>query len=216
MSFTQYDIGPQVRGTVVEVTLSGSAANVRLLDTPNFRNYRIGRSHQYVGGLIRRSPAQLAVPNTGTWHVVVDLQGLRGQAGSSVRVIPSAETSPGSESSSGPLSEIKQAGSSVVPDGGPEVREAVEEGEAEVVRGDEDSVVKDLEDRIREHTELNARLRELLDARDEAEQKIVTLQSTAQDLQSRLRKLELELSGEHGDEQQKDGSNGDEGRVVDA
>ena len=45
MNFTHYDIGNQSRGTVIEVTLKGSAANVRLLDNSNFQNYRRGRKH---------------------------------------------------------------------------------------------------------------------------------------------------------------------------
>jgi hypothetical protein len=83
MNFTHYDIGYRSRGTVVEVTLSGSAANVRLLDNTNFQSYLIGRHHRYFGGLVRRSPERLVVPQGGIWHVTVDLQGLLGQTRSS-------------------------------------------------------------------------------------------------------------------------------------
>ena len=88
MKFQQFSLGHQTRGTVVEVTLSGSAANVRLLDSANLQNYRAGRRHQYYGGLITKTPARLTIPRTGTWYVTVDLQGLRGQVRSSIRVIP--------------------------------------------------------------------------------------------------------------------------------
>ena len=37
MKFTHYNLGHQSRGTTVEVTLRGSAANVRLLDSLNFQ-----------------------------------------------------------------------------------------------------------------------------------------------------------------------------------
>lgn len=94
MRFTQYDLGFLDRGTVVEVTLSGSGANVRLMDSSNFSSYRAGRQHRYFGGLITRSPARLAVPNSGHWHVTVDMQGLRGTTRSSVRTIPAAALSP--------------------------------------------------------------------------------------------------------------------------
>ena len=94
MRFTHYNLGHQPRGTVVEVALSGSAANVRLLDSSNFQNYRSGRRHRYYGGLIRRSPARLTVPHTGHWHVTVDMQGLRGQTRSSLRIIPSEAMAP--------------------------------------------------------------------------------------------------------------------------
>lgn len=94
MDFTHYDLGYQQRGTVVEVTLSGSAANVRLLDSSNFHSYRSGRQHRYCGGLITRSPARLVVPNGGNWHITVDMHGLRGQTKSSVRIVPAEALAP--------------------------------------------------------------------------------------------------------------------------
>ena len=94
MQFQHYNLGHQPQGAVVEVTLSGNAANVRLLDSTNFQNYRSGRKHRYIGGLIRRSPARLTIPRTGIWHIAVDFQGLRGQCRFSVRVIPRAALSP--------------------------------------------------------------------------------------------------------------------------
>ena len=90
MKFTHYDIGYQSRGTVVEVTLSGNAANVRLLDNSNFQNYKRGRRHRCYGGLIKRSPVRLVVPHSGHWHVTVDLQGLRGRVRSSIQILPDA------------------------------------------------------------------------------------------------------------------------------
>lgn len=94
MKYKHYKLGNQQRGNVVEVTLSGSAANVRLLDSTNYQNYRAGRRHNYHGGLVKRSPARLEIPRTGTWHLVVDMQGLRGSVRSSVRVIPREALSP--------------------------------------------------------------------------------------------------------------------------
>ena len=94
MKFQQYSLGHQQRGNVVEVTLLGSAANVRLLDSGNFQKYKSGRQHRYYGGLIKRSPARIAIPHSGTWYITVDLQGLRGQTRSSVRVIPQAALAP--------------------------------------------------------------------------------------------------------------------------
>ena len=87
MKFTHYRVGHVAGGTVVEVRLQGSAANVRLMDQSNFNNYKAGRRHRYAGGLARRSPVRLEVPHSGTWHVTVDMQGLRGTVRSGVRVI---------------------------------------------------------------------------------------------------------------------------------
>jgi len=108
MRFHHYDLGYQPRGSVVEVTLSGSAANVRLLDSSNLRSYKSGRKHRYYGGLIRRSPARLVIPHSGHWHVTVDMQGLRGTTRSSVRVIPSEALSPLPEYSPRSISHLVQ------------------------------------------------------------------------------------------------------------
>ena len=90
MNFTHYDLGSRKSGEVVEITLQGNAANVRLLDSSNFQSYRNGRQHRYVGGLAQRSPVRLAIPNSGHWHVAVDMQGLRGTVKTGIRVLPQA------------------------------------------------------------------------------------------------------------------------------
>lgn len=86
--FIHSDLGFRQAGDVVEITLSGSAANVRLLDSSNFEAYRNGRQHRYVGGLMHQSPIRLRIPSPGRWHIAVDMQGLRGTARASFRVIP--------------------------------------------------------------------------------------------------------------------------------
>ncbi len=94
MKFQHYNLGQKQRGDVVEVTLSGSAANVRLLDSLNFHNYKSGRRHRYYGGLVTKSPARLVIPHSGSWNVTVDMQGLRGSVRSTVNVIPQAALNP--------------------------------------------------------------------------------------------------------------------------
>lgn len=94
MNFTHYDLGQLDRGSVVVVTLQGSAANVRLMDGSNLSSFRSGRQHRYVGGLAKSSPVRLQVPNSGRWHVTVDMQGLRGTVRSSVNVVPGAALRP--------------------------------------------------------------------------------------------------------------------------
>ena len=87
MKFTHYELGHLGRGSVVVFSLEGSAANVRLMDTPNFQSYRAGRPHRGIGGLARSSPVRLQVPNSGNWHAVVDMEGLAGSVRSDVRVV---------------------------------------------------------------------------------------------------------------------------------
>jgi hypothetical protein len=100
MNFTHYDLKQQKRGTVVRVTLQGSAANVRLMDSSSFSSYKNGRRHSYRGGLAQRSPVDLVIPRSGHWHVTVDMAGLRGTTRSSIQILPSAlpplrQTNPG-------------------------------------------------------------------------------------------------------------------------
>jgi hypothetical protein len=91
--FIHSDLGQRPRGDVVEVTLT-NGANVRLLDHSNFNAYRQGRKHRYTGGLARKSPVRLQIPNSGHWHAVVDMQGLRGQTKAGFRVIDGSALQP--------------------------------------------------------------------------------------------------------------------------
>ncbi len=102
-NFTHHDLGQRSRGEIVEVTLSGSAANVRLMDSSNLSNYKNGRNHRYHGGLAKSSPVRLTIPSSGRWHVTVDLQGLSGRTNSSTRILPS------------PLPDLREASLASVP-----------------------------------------------------------------------------------------------------
>lgn len=90
MNFTHYDLGQLNSGQIVEVTLSGSAANVRLMDSSNFSSFKAGRQHRYVGGLVKQSPYRMQIPSSGWWYVTVDMNGFRGTVRSSARVLPGA------------------------------------------------------------------------------------------------------------------------------
>ena len=89
MRFIHTDLGQRKRGEIIQVTLT-SAANVRLMDSNNFSNYKHGRSHKYIGGLAKISPLKLQIPSSGHWHVAVDMQGLSGSTRASVSVLPGA------------------------------------------------------------------------------------------------------------------------------
>ncbi len=89
MNFTHYDLGRKEKGQIIEITLQGNEANVRLMDSSNFQNYKNGRQHRYFGGLARKSPVRLQIPNSGNWHVAIDMQGLRGSVRTNVRTLPS-------------------------------------------------------------------------------------------------------------------------------
>jgi hypothetical protein len=90
MKFNYWDLGTRSRGEIVEVTLSGTAANVRLLDSSNFSAYKAGRKHRYQGGHVTRSPCRLQIPRSGRWYVAVDYGGYGGRGKAGLRVLPGA------------------------------------------------------------------------------------------------------------------------------
>lgn len=88
MKYTVYDLGQCQRGERIQISLQGNAANVRLMDSCNYSSCRSGRRHRYYGGLVKRSPIVLTVPNAGHWYITIDLAGLAGSVRSSIRKLP--------------------------------------------------------------------------------------------------------------------------------
>jgi hypothetical protein len=86
MNFLHNDLGVLDGNELVEISLS-KAANVKLMDTSNFQNYRSGRRHEYFGGYVTQSPYRLPVPRSGHWHVAIDLGGYGGTIRAGVRVL---------------------------------------------------------------------------------------------------------------------------------
>ena len=77
MKFLYYDLGEQQKDNWVVAHLDGSAANVILVDPPNFDRYRCGQPFVYTGGLYTRTPARLQIPRDGNWYLVIDCGGYR-------------------------------------------------------------------------------------------------------------------------------------------
>lgn len=88
MKYKAYDLGDLKGGEIVEVILSGNAANVKLMDSTNFNNYKNNERHDYYGGHATKSPVKLEVPGSGHWYVSIDLGGYSGSVESSVNVLP--------------------------------------------------------------------------------------------------------------------------------
>ena len=61
---------------MIEVTLSGHAANVLVMDDVNFQSYRNGRQFSLVH-----------TPHAGHWNVAIDLGGAAGRVTAAVRVV---------------------------------------------------------------------------------------------------------------------------------
>ncbi|KQC11146.1 MAG: molecular chaperone Tir [Candidatus Cloacimonas sp. SDB] len=103
MKYQVYKLGNLKGGEIVNVVLSGNAANVKLMNSSNFNNYKNGRRHTYYGGYAKKSPVKIPVPSSGQWFVTIDLGGYSGTIKSSVNVLP------------GKLPNIKQAPLSTIP-----------------------------------------------------------------------------------------------------
>jgi Domain of unknown function (DUF1883)/TIR domain len=101
VDFSYYDLGRLERGSTVVVTMTGNAANVRLMTASNYNSYKSGRQHHYYGGLAEKSPVRLAVPSTDHYFVTLDMQGLSGTVRHKVQVLPPPQ---------GPLPPIRQTG----------------------------------------------------------------------------------------------------------
>lgn len=87
MQYQFYDLGNVERGKIVEVTL-GYAANIRIMDSSNYMNFKNGRRHQFIGGYVKQSPYKITLPHRAHWYVVVDLGGYAGKIKSAVRILP--------------------------------------------------------------------------------------------------------------------------------
>lgn len=87
MEHQYYDLHQLQGGEVVEIQLA-NAANVRLMDSSNYSNYKRDARHQFFGGYVKQSPYRITVPSSGHWYVAIDLGGHQGTIRSSVRVLP--------------------------------------------------------------------------------------------------------------------------------
>jgi hypothetical protein len=150
MNFQHYDLGFHNAGEIVQVNLSGNSANVQLMDSSNFDNYRSGRRYQYIGGNATRSPVRIQIPHSGHWHVAIDLGGYAGTIRSSVSVLPGPHRLP--DINQAPLSSIPSLIQETPP--GPASGEVVASREYDVfishASEDKDAVVRPLANALRD------------------------------------------------------------------
>ncbi|KAA0689559.1 DUF1883 domain-containing protein [Neorhizobium sp. P12A] len=87
--YTHYDLKEQRAGVMIEITLS-AVANVRLMNAQNFQRFTETLNHKFLGGVAKKSPIRLTIPEAGRWHLIVDMEGHNGLAESSVKMIDQA------------------------------------------------------------------------------------------------------------------------------
>jgi len=85
MNYLHNDINVGIND-IIQVELDKSA-NVRLMDSINYQNYRNGQQYKYYGGLAKKSPINLKAPYQGHWHLVIDLEGFTGTVRASIKII---------------------------------------------------------------------------------------------------------------------------------
>ncbi len=91
--FTHYDLKAQRAGAMIEVSLN-AVNNVRLMTAANFQRFTELLDFKYVGGVARKSPIRLTIPEAGHWHLIVDMEGHHGLAESSVKLIAAPASNP--------------------------------------------------------------------------------------------------------------------------
>lgn len=85
--FTHYDLKELRAGTVIEIALS-AVNNVRLVTAGNFQRFTEMLDFKYLGGVAKKSPIRLVIPESSHWHLIVDSEGHNGLAESSVKMLP--------------------------------------------------------------------------------------------------------------------------------
>jgi len=81
MKYLTIDLGNLDSSTPVRVDITGTEANVQLLDATNYARYMRSEHFHYVGGHYKQSPAMLRTTHPAHWYVVADLGGGRGRLG---------------------------------------------------------------------------------------------------------------------------------------
>lgn len=94
MYFEHIDLGHREVGHTAVVSFSGNAANIRLLDNPNFQRHQSGNDYRYYGGPAVRSPAEVPIPGNGAWRLVADRQGLDRHSDSGRPIIQAVQVEP--------------------------------------------------------------------------------------------------------------------------
>lgn len=85
--FTHYDLKELRAGTTIEVSLN-AVNNVRLMTAANYQRFTELLDFKYLGGVAKKSPIRLTLPETAHWHLIVDMEGHAALAESSVKMLP--------------------------------------------------------------------------------------------------------------------------------
>ncbi|XUY25742.1 DUF1883 domain-containing protein [Agrobacterium sp. rho-8.1] len=85
--FTHYDLKELRAGAIIEVSLN-AVNNVRLMTSGDYQRFIEMLDFKYLGGVAKRSPLRVTVPETSHWHLIVDCEGHHTLAESAVKILP--------------------------------------------------------------------------------------------------------------------------------
>ncbi len=74
-------------GDLVRVQLTGNAANVLVMDDPNYQHYKQSQPYNYYGGYYTRSPVIIKPGVYGQLNVIINLGGFAGSVNASVQIV---------------------------------------------------------------------------------------------------------------------------------
>lgn len=80
----EIETGP---GDIIQVHLSGNAANVLIMDDLSYQNYKQGLPYDYYGGYYTKTPVRIKPKVYGPLNVVVNLGGLPGSVNVIVQIV---------------------------------------------------------------------------------------------------------------------------------
>ncbi|KXG86114.1 DUF1883 domain-containing protein [Agrobacterium bohemicum] len=85
--FTHYDLKELRTGAIIEVSLN-AVNNVRLMTSGNYQRFTEMLDFKYLGGVAKKSPVRVTIPETSHWHLIVDCEGHHTLAESAVKMLP--------------------------------------------------------------------------------------------------------------------------------
>lgn len=85
--FTHYDLKELRAGAIIEVSLN-VVNNVRLMTSGNYQRFTEMLDFKYLGGVAKKSPLRVTIPETSHWHLIVDCEGHHTLAESAVKMLP--------------------------------------------------------------------------------------------------------------------------------
>ena len=74
------------RGEIVQLDCD-TQCNFMLLTDRDYAAYQNVRRFSYCGGTYKRFPAQIAVPETGEWNIIIDLAGATGEIQYNITIV---------------------------------------------------------------------------------------------------------------------------------